>query len=168
MCRALTAASKWSYNKALMEAILLLFDPVIIGTVFVVCGISEKISLGKQVHSMDYRGNQAYSSDWNLPHGLPQMQQSQGVLRIAAPPVYCSFNDDYAYAARAPVAPMTPTYMQDFSFPTGYPMIVPSNGYNTVSQSSRITSPETQVAYQEKALADTPRTSGVERLDNLW
>ncbi|KAL9630009.1 MAG: hypothetical protein Q9204_004950 [Flavoplaca sp. TL-2023a] len=115
---------------------------------------------------MDYHGNQAYSSNWHLPHGLPPMQQRQGVMRAAVPQAYCSFDDDYGIAGRAPVAPMTPTYSQDFSFPIGYPMIVPSNGYNTVPQSSTITSPEAQVAYQEKVLADTPEMSGDEMLDD--
>ncbi|KAL9016466.1 MAG: hypothetical protein Q9180_008800 [Flavoplaca navasiana] len=87
-------------------------------------------------------------------------------MRVAAPSPYCSFNDDYGFAGRAPVAPMTSTYAQDFSFPMGYPMIVPSNGYGTVSQSSTITSPTTQVAYQDNASADTPKMSGDERLNN--
>ena len=89
-------------------------------------------------------------------------------MRAAVPQAYCSFDDDDGFARRAPVASMTPTYTQDFSFSIGYPMIVPSNGYNTVPQSSTVTSRETQVAYQEKIFADTPEMSGDERLDNPW
>ena len=125
----------------------------------------QENNAGKQVHNMNYHGNQAYSSNWNFSHGLPQMQRRQGVMRAVVPPAYCSFNDDYGIAARAPVAPMTPTYTQDFSFPVGYPMTVTSNGFNTFSKSSTATSPETQVAYHEDACADTSNTSGDESFD---